>query len=245
MTILAILMMLGSALGVAGLGVTRRWILREGVLAVTNFLVITQAITVAILLLANFLLASLGVPFRGSQSLFWIALVLTVGMNLWIQYANARSSDLGEASLVGPVQSLTPGLVTIPALLLGEWPSRQGWIGIAMIVVGNFIHARAGEPLREWWKIFALLRLPKDYHLMSPGEREKASRNTRALRWAYGSAAGGAFGLIFDGVMVRSGDVLLGITWKWLLVMLGFLGIHAISDQKKRLWIAHYEMLLF
>lgn len=225
--------MLGSALGVAGHGVTRRWILREGVLAVTNFLVITQAVTVALLLFADFLLASSGIPFRSSQNLFWIALLVTVAVNLWIQYANARSSDLGEASLVGPVQSLTPGLVTIPALLLGEWPGQQGWAGIVMIVVGNFIHARAGEPLREWWKIFALLRLPKGSDLMSPDEQEKAWKNTKALRWAYGSAVGGAVGLVFDGLMVRSGDVMLGITWKWLLVTTGFVVLNSFAKNKK------------
>lgn len=234
MTILAILLMFGSVLGVAGRDVARRWILREGVLTVSSFLTVTQAATAVLLLSVVLFLFLFGVSFRSSQDLFWIALLATVAVNLWIQYAGAKSSDLGDASLVGPVQSLTPGLITIPALLLGEWPSRQGWVGIAMIVVGNFIHARAGEPLREWWKIFALLRLPRGYDLMGPNEQEKAWKNVRALRWAYGSAVGGSAGLIFDGLMVRSGDVMLGITWKWSLVTLCFLGINRITKKERQ-----------
>lgn len=182
MEILAVFLMVGSAVGVAGRDVIRRWILREGVLTVSSFLVVTQAGTAALLLFVDGVLLFFGAPFRSSKNLFWIALLATVAVNVWIQYAGAKSSDFGEASLVGPVQSLTPGLVVIPALLLGELPSRQGWIGISTIIVGNFIHARAGEPLREWWKIFALLRLPRDYDVLGPREREKAWKNVRALR---------------------------------------------------------------
>ena len=244
MEILAVLLMLGSALGVAGRDVARRWLLREKVLSVSNFLVATQALTVMFLFCVDFLLVAFGIPFRRSQNLFWIALLGTVVVNLWIQYAGAKSSELGEASLVGPVQSLTPGLVTIPALLLGEWPSQQGWIGIVIIMMGNFVHARAGEPVREWWKIFALLRLPKEYQLMGQDEQEKAYKNTRALRWAYGSAVGGAVGLIFDGLMVRSGDMMLGITWKWALVTLCFFwkgSVRKRRDVSSERGVFHYS----
>lgn len=233
--ILAILLMLVSALGVGSHGITRRWILRDKLLTVTQLLIASQTVAVVLLILFTLLLTTFGVPLRKNENIFWFALAGTVVLNIWIQYAGSKAAELGEASLVAPVSSLTPGLVTIPALLLGEWPSHQGWLGVAMIMVGNFIHARGEAPWRDWWRIFALLRLPRNYDFLSAQDRERTWNNVRALRWAYGGAIGGACGLVFDGLMARSGDLMIGITLKWVLLTLCFVAMNPFMRREKKL----------
>jgi bacterial/archaeal transporter family protein len=99
-----------------------------------------------IVVLVSFLLLLLAtgqfVPPQQISGRTWTFLVLSgLGTGAsWLCYF--RALKLGPASLVAPVDKLSVVLVAIfGVLLLGEWPSPTGWLGIAMIACGAVLIA--------------------------------------------------------------------------------------------------------
>jgi len=63
----------------------------------------------------------------------------------WLCYF--RALQLGEASMVAPVDKLSVVLVAVFAVaFLGERPSLQAWLGIALVGVGVVVLALAPAP---------------------------------------------------------------------------------------------------
>ena len=63
----------------------------------------------------------------------------------WLCYF--RALQLGEASMVAPVDKLSVVLVAIFAVtFLGERPSSQAWLGIALVGIGVVVLALAPAP---------------------------------------------------------------------------------------------------
>lgn len=78
-------------------------------------------------------------------------------LNVLANVAFVRAVQLSPLSVTVPLLSLTPvftGLLAIP--LLGEWPARWQWVGIALVVVGAFaLHvSRETRSLRDLWRSF-------------------------------------------------------------------------------------------
>lgn len=211
MTLLGIVLMLFGTICIACHAVTQRWLLRKQVLSVRGVLITQHALSIPVLAAALVFWPDrswIGFDF---SPIFWQAVVGTSLIGIFIQYASARSRELGEASLVAPVQAMTPGMVTVAALFLGERASLQGWLGIILIALGNYIHAREGaRTLQDYLQPFRLLFLPPGFAALSKRQQERALIDRNALRWAYLSAVLGAFGLIFDGLVARNGNVALG-----------------------------------
>lgn len=144
---------------------------------------------------------------KPDATMWWLALIVTTGVNIVIQFGNMRATRLADVSFVAPISALTPGLVVLSVLLIGERPGLWGGIGIALIIGGTYAHAREGSRLREYfvpllpWLVFA-----------RPSGREREVLKLRALRWAYGTALFSAVGLIADGLVARHGDMLLAVT---------------------------------
>jgi drug/metabolite transporter (DMT)-like permease len=164
-------------------------------------------------------------PSEPVPTIFWLALAASIAVNVFIQFATIRSYSLGEASLVAPIQALTPGLIIFAAMVLGEIPSTLGYVGIALIAIGTYVHARGGVELRRYFEPLFVWTLLRPYKTLS--------QNERALRWAYLSAIFGTVGLLGDATLARYGDVVLGyVIWFFVLGMV-FLPWMEVRRQEK------------
>ena len=192
--------------------VTQRFALRGGgVLSNRQVLLAQHGLSLLVLLASFFWWAGGATPVGDQASIFWLAIAGTTLLNVGIQYANVRSLQLADASLVKPIQALTPGLVVVAAMLLHEYPSRQGVAGILLVSVGMYIHAREdAHTLREWLLPLVFLFTPPDITARPPGERTATLEKVLALRWAFFSALLGTGALICDGLAARNGSVELG-----------------------------------
>lgn len=146
---------------------------------------------------------------------FWRSVVLTVVASMFIMYCNVRAASLamGEVTLTAPIQSMTPGMISVLGLALNEFPGVLGLTGISILIFGSFIFSWEKAP-EHWWEYFGpfrRLRLLLKYRQLSADEQSK----TMAVVWAFGSATFGTFGLLFDGLMTRRGQNLQGLTLAW------------------------------
>ncbi len=147
-------------------------------------------------------------PQTRNHVLWWIALAATTAANIVIQFAGMRSSRLLDASFRSPIAAMTPGLVLLTGLMIGEFPSMLGLIGIGLIVVGVYTHAREGAPLREYFvPLFFWLAFRR-----TEGRSEEEQKRMRGLRWAYLGALCATVGLMGDGLVARHGDMILAVT---------------------------------
>ncbi len=205
MQIIALILLALGILCMSGAGVAQKAILNKKILTAGQAVMIQQCIAaLSLFLIMLFWDQGNLVP---KSDLFWIAICITGGVNIFIQYANTRSKQIADISLVAPIQAVTPGLVTVTSIMIGEVPSTLGIIGILMISVGTFVHTRENaKTLREWLAPFTALALPKNFEILNIGEKQEALNRRDALRWAYGSACAGTIGLIFDGLAARNGN---------------------------------------
>lgn len=81
-------------------------------------------------------------PISGKSWLFLVLSALGTGAS-WLCYF--RALKLGPATLVAPIDKLSVVLVALfGVIFLGERPSIQGWLGIAMIAAGAVLIAFKG-----------------------------------------------------------------------------------------------------
>jgi transporter family protein len=94
--------------------------------------------TLAAILFATGQLTNPG-PISARSWLFLVLSALGTGAS-WLCYF--RALKLGPASLVAPIDKLSVVLVALfGVVFLGERPSLQGWIGIALIATGAVLIA--------------------------------------------------------------------------------------------------------
>jgi transporter family protein len=94
--------------------------------------------TLAAILFATGQLTNPG-PIPAKSWLFLVLSALGTGAS-WLCYF--RALKLGPATLVAPIDKLSVVLVALfGVLFLGERPSLQGWIGIALIATGAVLIA--------------------------------------------------------------------------------------------------------
>lgn len=149
-------------------------------------------------------------PEYNNASVWWIALAATTAANVVIQFTGMRVAGLAEASFAAPISAMTPGLVLMSAILIGEHPTSWGIAGIALIVIGVYGHAREGES-RYWWEYVTPLCFWLAFRNMS-ALPEKERGKFVALRWSYIGALFATVGLLGDGLVARHGDMLLAVT---------------------------------
>ncbi len=159
----------------------------------------------------------------------WTAVWCGATANVLIQWCNAKASSLdeGEASFTAPLQAMTPGLITILAVLLGEFPSSIGIAGIVCMAAGSYVLLWKKTPKR-WWEYFgpfARLKLLLTWRQATSAERSRML----VVALSLASACLGTLGLLFDGLYVRRSFSLQGI-------VLGSMGLTAILCSTYVVW---------
>ncbi len=143
-----------------------------------------------------------------NPTVFWGAMLVYFAANIVIQTTNLFAAKYADVSLTLPYQAMTPGVLTLAVFLIGERPSTWGYIGIATIAVGTYIHGRLGcgsflAYLIPLWRLFSL---PANYRLLDEKSREKARNEQKGVRFAFLSAFCGTFGLLGEAMMARHGS---------------------------------------
>lgn len=226
MNTVALILVLLGVMAMALHGITQKIILNNNTLSKKEILVFQHLLAVPVLLI------TLPIFYFGfgeslspiSLKIFTIAIAGTIVANIFIQYANVRARELSDLSLTAPISAMTPGLVAVAAIILGEWPSTQGAIGIVLIMLGTYVHSlENASSWKDFVKPFGMLFLPSNFNELDKNTQDYLIINRTALRWAYGSALIGTIGLIFDGLTARSGSVSIGFAIQCLMLSFVFM----------------------
>ena len=163
----------------------------------------------------------------------WLFPVLATGvLNIGILYAKTRARALEDVSLVTPIDSTTPAIVILTAMIIvGEYPSALGWIGIWVLVLGTYIlniqelrqkllEKEQGGPrwqreLRTWLVPFL------------------AFSKSIGVRWAFFAVALSTISLNYDGLTARRADVGFGFGLVCAIAAIGNLAIVAVKQEHR------------
>lgn len=105
----------------------------------SQFLVMYEYATAALLLAIPLLFTGIPEIHKG----FWSAIIITVVLNTFAQWAWYSAFAREEASLISPLRLITPPLVIITGyVVLNETPSLGGALGILVTVIGLWILLR-------------------------------------------------------------------------------------------------------
>jgi len=132
------LIILGTV-SMAFIGIFKRAIMKSNTLSVLQYLILWYAMTTA--LFGAVYIALWGFTLPQLLPGFFRTVLAGAFVNVGIQFANAKAAslDAGEVSLTAPLQAMTPGLITLLALTLGEFPSALGVTGIIIMASGSWI----------------------------------------------------------------------------------------------------------
>ncbi len=204
------LVLLGT-LAMSAMGVTKRLALKDQEFSPLTFL--TGYYVAASFIFAAVYLLLWGFSWPALAPGFWTAVFITSAMNVAIQLLNARAASLaaGDVSLTAPLQALTPGLITIVALTLGELPGRIGAAGIGIMMLGSYtllMEPNERFTFRGLIRPFKTLTLLLRWKELQPKEKDWATVVVMSLT----AAAFSTVGLLFDGLYVRRGNNIQGLT---------------------------------
>jgi uncharacterized membrane protein len=109
---------------------------------------------------------------------FWNAVFVATALNWGIVLcaAKAQTYKEGEASLVAPIAAMTPGLVTLIAVTLGEFPGPQGWVGVMCMTLGAWV-LLSPKHVEHWWEYLGpvyRIKLALTYNTLSDIEKQRA-----------------------------------------------------------------------
>src|SRR3989344_634740 len=101
---------------------------------------------------------------------WWVPVLITGGLIGGYLYAEVKAFSIGDVSLVAPIASTTPASIVVASMIiLGETPSRIGWLGIYLVVMGTYIvniqgyfeqRKKDGQALRfkDWFAPLLMLK---------------------------------------------------------------------------------------
>ncbi len=223
MEFLALSVTLAATLGIAVYNLYRKFLLNKKYFTERELLVGQCTFAAVVCGLWLFLVGGWWntlAPEKPDTAIWWIALGATTLVGIVIQFANMRSFRLADASFISPISAMTPGLVVLSALLIGESPTTIGLVGIVLIMGGTYAHIREGTKLREY---FVPLFFWLAFRRLEGMTKEEANK-WRALRWAYIGAVCSTVGLMGDGIYSRHGDMILAVT----IQLAVFAGVYAL-----------------
>ena len=179
---------------------------------------------------------------------FWTVVLVATAVNFASPYfyAKATTYEQGEASLVGPLAALTPGLVTLVALTLGEVPGPRGFMGIALMVAGSWILMFKNKP-EHWWEYLGPLRRLRsvlDWSAQSEAEKQHA----KVVYLMLGAAAFSTVALLCEGLYMRRAQnmqgLFLGMSLLWALLSAAYIPIYFASNATAAEWSGEWRRFL-
>lgn len=238
---IALFCVAGYVISISGFFVAQKHVLNQKALTATECLMLYFGLGSLFLVVWFFL------PFhdwwqavtslKPDAVLFWGSIGIAVAANVWGQYAGVRATQVGDLSLIAPIAAITPGLLVITAFLFGEYPSFIGYVGILLIVVGTYVHAREQESIKEYLQplfIWRLFLAPSNVSNLPKDKSVQILKNRTALRWAYSGAIVSTIGLLMNGLTGRHGDVAIGGAAMLFGLTVSFMILHLFLREKEK-----------
>jgi len=227
------LIILGTV-SMAFIGIFKRAIMKSNTLSVLQYLILWYAMTTA--LFGAVYIALWGFTLPQLLPGFFRTVLAGAFVNVGIQFANAKAAslDAGEVSLTAPLQAMTPGLITLLALTLGEFPSALGVTGIIIMASGSWILMFQKTPQGTYEYLGPIRELKYLWlrnatgSVQASGVRSVNSGKALVVRLALLSASLGTFGLLMDGLFTRRGITLQGLTLGALIFTAIFTASYAV-----------------
>lgn len=198
-----------GTVAMASMGIVRRRVMKGGELSTLQCLILWYGGATFVFATVYLYFWSFTIP--EVMPGMWTAVLCGAAANSLIQFFNvkAASIDKGEVSLTAPLQAMTPGLITILALLLGEYPSTIGVAGIMLMAFGSYVLLLEKTPGSWYGYVGPIQRIGI---LLRAGSANTAERNKAlVVTLALGSACMGTVGLLFDGLYTRRSLSLQGL----------------------------------
>jgi len=199
-----------GTIAIALMNVVRRYVMRSEAVSTLQFLTLYYTAATMVFGMVYIFFWGFTLPPKMLPGL-WTAALGNAIVNVFIEFfeVKAASIDKGEVSLTAPLQAMTPGLITGLALLLGEYPSRIGVTGIALMVAGSYVLLWERTP-EHWYQYFGPIK--RLLLLSKLGRLSREERNkTIVVTLAFGSACMGTIGLLFDGLYTRRSLTMQGL----------------------------------
>ncbi len=161
--------------------------------------------------------------------------MLATGMlNIGIMFGKMKARALEDVSLVTPIDSTTPAVVIVTSMIiLGEYPSRLGWIGIWLLAIGTYVlniqdfkealaqrvDARAVTGWRRAIRIWLAPFL--------------ALGRSAGVRWAFFAVGLSTVALPYDGLVARRANMGFGFGCVCAIAALGNLVVALRRDEHR------------
>ena len=169
----------------------------------------TYTVTAAILLIASYY-KGLPVILPG----FYTAVIATTGINVVATILFCRALDTTDFSLVMPIMSFTPVVLTISSFfLLREAPSVKGLAGILLTVVGLYV-LNLKQDAKSWLSSFQEL------------VRHAGVRDIFIVTVLYGISSS------FDKMTVQTSDIYFSSGFTYALLAIIFIVLSLISHRR-------------
>lgn len=158
---------------------------------------------------------------------FWQAVVVSGILNIGILYGTMRARALEDVSLVTPIATTTPAFVIFSSMiLLGEYPSMQGKIGIGLLVVGTYL-----LNIQEAWKKLEERVGVRNWILVALAPFAMF-RTSKGIRWAFFVVLLATVALNFDALIARRSNVGFGFACVFAIGAVG----NAVIAWRSREW---------
>lgn len=213
----AVVLAVGGAVGTGMNACIRRRVLRKesGFFTEIEFLLGMLAVTLAVsiaLLIPSWALVG-GRTLAPNANIFWGAMLVWSTASIGVVIGHMFAARYADVSLTLPYQATTPGFLTLAVFLIGEQPSAWGYAGIAVIVIGTYIHGRlgCGSFLAYFTPLWRFFFLPANYRVLDEQDRQKARDERKGVRFAFLSSFCGTFVLLGEAMMARHGNPAFGL----------------------------------
>lgn len=203
--------------------ILKRYLLKNKKLSPLQFLIVGYGLISCICAVAYVAIWGFEMPPRLLPK-FWSAVFAGAAANFVIQFLNAKAASLdkGEVSLTAPLQAMTPFMITMLALTLGEYPGRIGALGVLCMMCGSYALLWEGNP-QHWYDYLGPLKRLR-LILRIDHVTDEEWNKTLVVCMALGSAAMGTIGLLFDGLYTRRGVDIQGLMMA-IIVLIGALSV--------------------
>lgn len=159
----------------------------------------------------------LGVPKISAG--FWGAFIVTAFINIGIQYWGVKALKLEDVSIVAALQGMTPIFVIMTSwLLLKEFPTRYGLIGIGLIALGAYILNLKGLDVKLPAKLQQVLPHWLHQYIESYGLPWLRLFSSKGARLALLTAFLGSIALNFDKLAVLNSSPMMLTGGKFLII---------------------------